>query len=215
MKITSKSLFLSISVLTGWLALILQVCITIQESQLPLWQTLGIYFSYFTILTNIMATVAFSFLLFSAKSTWGIFFGQNRVFAAITIYMVVVAAIYNILLRPITHPTGLGKLTNEMMHVMMPLLSLAYWIIFVKKEELEWNLIWSWLIYPFLYVCMILVTGNFSSHYPYPFINVAKLGYQQVLLNSVGVALLFASLCLVMIRLSKIRAKARKDTSRQ
>lgn len=203
MRFNAKSIFLGISVLIGWLALFLQLGLTIRDSMLPLWQTIGKYFSYFTILTNIMATMAFSLILFSARSAWGIFFARNRVFAAITVYMVVVGAIYNILLRPITSPIGLGKLTNELMHVVMPLITLIYWILFVKKENLEWKLIWSWLSYPFLYVCVILLTGIFTNHYPYPFINVTRLGYQQVCINSIGVATLFACLCLLMIALSK------------
>ena len=207
MKLSPKILLLCINVLIGWLALLLQLHITIRDSLLPLFQTLGKYFSYFTILSNMMAAFAFSYLLFQPKSDWGVFFNRNRVFAAITVYMVVVAGIYNIVLRPITNPTGMAKLINEVMHVIMPLTTLIYWLSFIKKDVLEWKLIWCWLTYPFLYICLILISGNFSQHYPYPFVNVINLGYQQVGLNSIAVALLFAVLSLLMIGLSKVNKK--------
>lgn len=46
-----------------------------------------------------------------------------------------------------------------------------------------------------------------SGYYPYPFIDVRALGYQQALLNAAGVAAVFLALSLLFVALAKQAGK--------
>jgi hypothetical protein len=48
------------------------------------------------------------------------------------------------------------------------------------------------LVWPALYIGWTLVHGAASSWYPYPFIDVADLGYPTALRNGVGMVVLLA-----------------------
>jgi hypothetical protein len=43
-----------------------------------------------------------------------------------------------------------------------------------------------WLIFPILYFLYILLRGAISNAYPYPFLDVGKLGYDQAIVNALG-----------------------------
>jgi hypothetical protein len=60
---------------------------------------------------------------------------------------------------------------------------ILYWFLFVKRRDLHWKDAFLWLLYPFTYLVFVLFRGAMSGLYPYPFIDVSALGYNQVLLN--------------------------------
>ena len=63
--------------------------------------------------------------------------------------------------------------------------------------------LFSWLIYPFIYIILILIRGNYSDYYPYPFINVLNLGLKAVLINSFFLMILFLVLSLILVGIGK------------
>jgi len=197
-------LFLSIIVLLSWFAIVLQFDLTLINRQLPLLQSIAKLFSYFTILTNILVATALSFILFSPTSLCGRFFSSNKVLTATTVYIIVVGAIYNVVLRPLYSPQGLNRLADELLHAVVPLMMVLYWACFVGKKTLKWSDMWTWLLYPLAYLCVTLLAGACGATYPYPFIDVTQLGYSRVLINCLGVAALFIGLSLLMIAIGKI-----------
>jgi len=60
------------------------------------------------------------------------------------------------------------------------------------------GLIGLWLIYPLAYLFYTLIHGAVSGFYPYPFVNVDKLGYGKALLNCLGVTVFFVVLSLLL-----------------
>lgn len=206
----AKALLAGLIVLLGWFALILQFDLIIINRQLSLPQIILKFFSYFTILTNILVAIAFSYISFVPASRQGRYFSSASTLTAITVYIMVVSGIYNILLRPIFHPQGLNIIADELLHSVVPLLTLAYWISFVNKGLLNWRNVWGWLAYPLAYLGWLLLIGGYVG-YPYPFVDVVTLGYIKVLINALGIGLLFAGLSLLMIAIGKITA-AKKRT---
>lgn len=204
MRSNVKPMFLAIAVLLSWFAIVLQFDLSLINRQVPLLQMLVKFFSYFTILTNILVAVTFSMILFAGTSWWGRLFSSAKVFTPVTVYIIIVGIIYNIILRQLGKPQGLNILTNEILHSIIPLITTLYWIFFIRKENLQWGDVWLWLIYPFLYICGILFIGQFSGNYPYPFINVANLGYSTVLRNSLAVGSLFTGLSFLMVAIAKL-----------
>src|SRR5665647_3043722 len=85
---------LSPIVILSWFALVAQFYLIIKNRIAPIPETIIRYFSFYTILTNLLVAVCFSFLLAKPKSVWGIFFSKSGVIAAITVYITIVGLVY-------------------------------------------------------------------------------------------------------------------------
>jgi hypothetical protein len=187
----------------GCLAVVLQFGLAIEHRNAPLPHAIFRFFSYFTILTNILVALCFALLALRPGSFLGRFFNRPSALTAITVYISMVGIIYNTLLRSLWMPQGLQKVVDEMLHLLMPLFFVAFWTLFVPKTELRWKDILSWLIYPMLYLGFILVSGAFTHFYPYPFIDVADLGYRRSLANGLGILLVFVLFSLLLVGIGK------------
>jgi hypothetical protein len=172
----------------AWFALLLQFPITIATSRLngmSLIAAIITYFSFFTILTNLLVAVALTISLCAPNSSWGGFFLRPVVTSAIAVYIAMVAAGYSLLLRHLWDPEGLQKTVDFLLHDAVPVMYVVYWLIFRPKGRLPWKSVLLWLIYPLAYLFCVLVRGALSGRYPYPFIDAAKLGYFRVFSNAV------------------------------
>jgi hypothetical protein len=189
--------FAAIIAFTGWFAVIAQLILMLQNSGLPLGECLVRFFSYFTILTNIIVATCFTSLVFSPVDK-DHFFARPGVHTAITVYIIVVGLTYNILLRFLWAPQGLQRIVDELLHTVMPILSLAYWIKYVRKTTLPYKNCFAWMLFPLSYVVLVAIGGAISGFYPYPFIDVKLLGYPRALLNALGMVLIFMGLSLFL-----------------
>lgn len=196
--------FLTLIALAAWFALSAQFYINISLNSNPLPEIIIRYFSYFTILTNLLVAVCCTVLLAGCNSTWGRFFSRTTTLTAITVYIVIVGIVYNILLRSIWNPEGLQKVVDELLHVGTPVLFLLYWLLLVPKAGLQWKNSFPWLWYPFLYGVFVLIRGTLSGFYPYPFFDVPKLGVAQVAINTVGLMAVFLLCSLLLVGLGKL-----------
>lgn len=161
------------------------------------------YFSFFTVLTNLLVALCFSFILIKSHSSLGHFFSSSKVLTAIVVYITVVGIVYNIILRFLWQPRGLQFIVDELLHTVIPLLCIVYWIAFVPKLPLKWKDAFAWLLYPTTYIIYIFIRGSFSGFYPYPFINVTEIGYNNALINSGILALSFLIISFLFIGVAK------------
>lgn len=158
------------------------------------------FFSFFTIESNLIAAAA---LLIGAirmllgrpeDSRW---FAVLR--ASATAYMVTTGVVYNLLLRGIELPQGTTlPWSNEVLHVVAPLLMLADWLFAPGRIRLAWRDLWIVVAFPVAWCAYTLVrgplvhdamTGN-DHWYPYPFLNpvIAPNGYLSVVFYIVLIA---------------------------
>lgn len=119
------------------------------------------------------------------------------------VYILVVGLVYQVILRATWSPRGLQFIVDELLHSVIPLYFLIYWIAFVSKQRLQWKSIPLWLIYPLLYLVYIMTRGAFSGFYPYPFIDLTELNYVDVLINSTVLLALFSLLSACFIWVGK------------
>jgi hypothetical protein len=178
----------------AWFALALQLYLTIAEPVVSGVSVLGRianYFSFFTILTNLLVAIALTLFVAFPRIFLGQFFSRPTVQSAIAVYIAVVGAIYSLLLRHQWNPQGLGKLADGLLHDAVPVLYGIYWLVFVPKAQLRWKHALLWLIYPVAYMFYTVARGAATGWYPYPFIDVAVLGYAVALRNATGVLLVF------------------------
>lgn len=205
-KKTTKSaqLFLTIGTITTWFALGLQFYLIIVNRTTSIPEAIVRFFSFYTILTNILVAICFTFLWLKQKSRWGNFFSQQKTLTAITVYISIVAIVYNLILRSTWNPQGLHRVVDELLHVITPIIFILYWFLFAPKAALQLKNIFPWLIYPLVYLLYILLRGAFAKYYPYPFINVNALGYSKVFLNSMVLCIAFLVVSLLFVAIAKM-----------
>jgi len=191
-----------------WFALALQFTISLDLSGGNYPATIKVFLSFFTVTTNIIVALCFTRLSFSKNGETKNFFAKCSTLTAISVYIVAVGLIYNVMLRGLLTPTGWSKAADELLHVVSPVVFLFFWIVFVKKSDLQYKQAITWLIYPMLYVIFVVIRGQLINQYPYPFIDVVQLGYPKAILNAVIVIFIFWILSLLFIFIGKKTAKA-------
>lgn len=203
--------FVAVAAVLGWAGLSIQLYL-IFYSRWTLGASLlgGLvsFFSYFTVLSNTLVATVLTCALTSRESAARRWFLQPWVSGAIAVSIAVVGLAYNILLRHLWHPEGWQWLADELMHDVMPLLFLAWWWLCVPKGTLRLRHIALWVIYPLLYFAYALLRGHLLAVYPYPFIDVDKLGYPQVFVNAGGLLAGFVVIALLVIALDRWRRYA-------
>ncbi len=189
--------------LMGWFALAAQLILVIQNRVVPVTEMVIRYFSYFTILTNLLVAVCVTILFIKPTTSLAGFLVKPSTVTAITVYITIVGIVYNVILRFLWQPEGLQFIADELLHTVIPLLFIVLWLLFVPKTELAYKNVLPWLIYPFLYLVYTLIHGAVSGYYPYPFMDVGVLGYKKVLMNAAVLLILFSGLSLFLVSLGK------------
>lgn len=187
----------------AWVAVLAQYYLMIQNSVTSLIESTVRFFSFFTILTNSLVAVFFTFNLVRPDSRYLSVLRQPGALTAVTVYISVVGIIYQFVLRQTWDPTGLQKIVDELLHSVIPVMVIIFWYLYENKPPLTFRLIPQWLIYPLIYLAYILVRGNFSGFYPYPFINVADIGWHNVWINSLMITALFIGISAAFIQIGK------------
>ena len=128
------------------------------------------FFSYFTNLSNIFASVIFVlgavYLLQRREPTPR----DDLIRGASVVAMALVGIVFSALLRD----TDLGTLApwvNTVVHFIMPIAVVADWLYQPPKSRLNVRQLGYWLIYPLLYLAYTLIRGAIVGFYPYPFLN--------------------------------------------
>lgn len=211
---TKSSNALRISFATiGWLSVALQLYLSINLAMAngkTIFTGMIIFISFFTILTNIFVCLVLSYSSTTSKPTSRLakFFSDPLVASGVAVSIAMVGIIYHLLLRKIWNPQGLQLIADMSLHYLMPILFIIYWALFVSKTGLRWVNAIIWCIYPIAYLVYSLVRGKITGSYPYPFIDVGTIGYQQALINSAGLLVCFILLGLVFIIAGKLIHKA-------
>ena len=198
--------FAAIAAVIGWLALGLQLLLTIrltiangQGALAGVW----IYLGYFTVLTNLAAALALTAAASGRRGALGKFFARPDVHTAIAMSIIVVAAIYHLLLRQLWQPQGWQVVGDDALHTVMPLLFVLYWWLAMPKATLCWRQVFVWQIYPAGYFVYALARGALNDWYPYPFLDVSALGYLRVLGDALGMLLVFIVVGLLLVTLAR------------
>lgn len=194
--------------IVGWCGLVIQLDLVLLArwtSGASLLGGLVNYFSFFTVLTNTLVAVVLTCVATRQPSKGRTFFLQPWVTSGIAVSIIVVGVAYNLLLRQLWQPQGLQWLANELLHDVMPVLFTLYWWFCVPKGSLRVGHIGVWVLYPVLYFAYTLLRGHLLGVYPYPFIDVEKLGYAQAFINACGVLAGFVLVALIIVGVDRWR----------
>lgn len=194
----------TIAIIT-WIMLLLQFYLQIANRTTSIPEAIIRFFSYFTILTNLLVAISFTSLLLP-RSRWHSFFLRNTVLTAVTLYILIVGLVYNLVLRSLWNPQGLQLIADNGLHAITPILTLLNWFFYVSVKEIRWKQTAKWLIYPLLYLIYVLIRGSFSNFYPYFFINVSDLGYEIALRNAGFVTIAFLVVSILILLIGKMKS---------
>ena len=207
MQYKIRAAYIGLAAVIAWFAIILQFYTPISGNLAAgrtVMDSILQVLSYFTILTNLVVALAYSFILLSPNSKPGQFFSRASTLTSIAVYIGIVGFIYELLLRNRWDPQGLVKLADILLHTVNPILYIIFWFAFVPKQHLKWKLAIYWLLYPLIYLIFTLIRGEILDVYPYHFINVAALGYKQVIINCLWVLLAFLSFSGIFLSVNRL-----------
>ncbi|RZJ02523.1 MAG: hypothetical protein EON89_14895 [Brevundimonas sp.] len=163
---------------TGWIGLALQYGLLVAPAhptgQLAVW-TLN-YFSYFTILTNLLVALVLTLPVVAPSSRVGRWALNPSVRARATLYLSIVGLGYHLLLSAGSTLQGLAAVGNFIVHYIMPVAALLDWLVFTPRGGLRWSEPFGWLRYPLIYFVWTALHGYAAGWWPYWFLNLPQLG---------------------------------------
>lgn len=144
------------------------------------------FFSYFTVLSNILAVVAF--IGGAVIASQGIKSKQFDFFrGAVTFYMIVTGIVFALLL------SGLEgvQLTavpwdNIVLHYIIPVAIAVDWFV-NRPVKIPFKRALLWISFPVAYLAYSLIRGPIVEWYPYPFLNPANGGYGAIAVTSIAI----------------------------
>lgn len=184
-----QSTLAGIGAVLGITGITLQFYLTYSNRQLPAVETVIRFFSYFTVLTNVLVLLYLLAVSVRSSTALGRFASRPEVGTAVTVYILVVGVVYQTVLRGLVPLDEWGRVADNIIHGLVPLYMLCYWLWFISAKPVRLQTLPYWLIYPAAYLAYTLLHGLIVNFYPYPFVDVGALGYRQVLVNSLLVLL--------------------------
>lgn len=186
-------------------ALLVQVGLNMVDRGQSLGEALFNLFGFFTIWSNLAV------VLVAARAAAGRgddLLARPQLQAAVVAWIIVVGVIYNTLLIGLNPVSGIRWITDRVFHMATPLAWPAWWLAFRARGALAWRHLPTAMAVPALYCAFTLVKGAYTLKYPYFFLNVAKLGWPQTLINITGLVALFVALMAAIILLDRRAARA-------
>lgn len=148
-------------------------------------------FCYFTVQSNLIVGVTSLLLALRLERSSTVF----RVFRLIGVVGITVTGIvYHVALAHLLDLDSWALAADQILHTVVPILTVAGWLVFGPRRLTSARVAKLTALFPVCWFLFTLVRGEIVDFYPYPFVDVAKLGYVKVLVNSVWVALLFVGL---------------------
>jgi hypothetical protein len=205
----------------AWFALALQLLLTLQNpADLPgsLAVRLGNLLSYFTIWTNFLIAATLTVLIAVPDTRLARLLGTPQFLTGVAVAISLVSLAYELLLRGLWKPLGWYWVADTLFHDVIPAAFVLLWAAFVPKGGLGARHLPAWLLYPTVYFGYVLLRGALVGRYPYPFMDVASIGYGHTLRNALGLLLVVTVLGGVFLgadRLLGSTAPLSRATSRQ
>ncbi len=198
----AKLLFLFFGLLMETVALLLQIWIALSAPHADFYTALRLT-TFFTVDSNLLLWLFYFFGIFSSQIKKGTFFNKAESATAILTYITFVSIVYHLLLQDVWNPKGLQWWVGELLHWVNPLIFLIFWLIFVDKQQLSFKKLPFWMLFPIIYFFWVLLLGGLGLKYPYPFLDVPKLGLLRVFITGIFLLISMSLIAGIYILLGK------------
>lgn len=148
-------------------------------------------FAFFTVDSNLIAGATALLLAVRLDRTSTVF----RTFRLIGLVAITLTGIvYHVALASVLELNGIHQLGNQLVHTVVPILTVAGWLAFGPRRLTSARIAWLSALFPVCWLAFTLIRGAVIGWYPYPFLDVTRLGYAKAVLNCAWVALLLLGL---------------------
>jgi hypothetical protein len=184
----------------------------------------GSVLHYFTILSNLLCVLYFiADLAYMMKNRGG---SETALCPALkgiaTMGVTVTCLVAHFILKRSFNFTTTGGVSEFLLHYAVPIMTVADWLLFDRKGYMKVYSPLLWTIAPMAYFAYAMIAarvgegiGYGGSRYPYPFMDVDKLGWGTVLLTVLVLLAIFIALGYVYVLIDRVLLKARqKETVR-
>jgi len=164
------------------------------------------FFSFFTIQSNIIGVTAlFALALVPRARRSPLFDGARN---AAVLYMAITGVVFALLLGGLQEELQTTiPWVDFVVHKLMPVVLVADWLVDPPRHRLPRWTVLAWLSYPLAWFAYTLARGEAVDWYPYPFVDVSRIGYDGVLGRSVVLAIGFAAAGAALLWLGNRRAR--------
>ena len=164
------------------------------------------FFSFFTIQSNILGVAAlFLLVLVPGERRTPLVDGAR---GAAVLYMAITGVVFALLLSGLQAELQTTvPWVDFVVHKLMPVVLVVDWLLDPPRHRLPRWTVLAWLAYPAAWLAYTLLRGASVDWYPYPFVDVARLGYDGVLTRAAVLTLGFAAAAATLLWLGNRRAR--------
>lgn len=189
-----------------WAGLAIQFSAT-YANQHDVGATLWVLARFFTIVTNLLLAITMTGVAIGRKVS-------PFILGGLTLAILLVGVVYATLLAGLHELKGAALIADILLHKTSPLLMVLWWLIFAPRARLRWNAPVQWALYPLAYFAYAVGRGQIDRRYPYPFMDIGKLGWVQTALNAGGIAMAFILAGFALVWIDSWRPLGSKGGSR-
>ncbi len=190
-----------ITAATAWVALLLQLDLTIGQMTSQGATTLTVvwrFLSYFTIWSNIAVAVVATAMIFN---------GASAIIRLATVSTIAfVGIVFSVALRSEWQTEGWQTVANHLLHDVSPILFVLAWF-FSKHGSLRWQDAGWAIISPLAYCIYALIRGANDGWYAYWFLDPTQLDVPRLIASIAALSVSFIILALVFVAIDKKLAR--------
>jgi hypothetical protein len=143
--------------------------------------------AFFTVQSNLIVGVTTLLLALNPRRS-SFAFATFRLIGLVAI--TVTGIVYHVALAGLLDLQGWDQLGNQLVHTVVPIMSVIGWAMLGPRGLTAARVVYWSLAFPLCWLAFTLIRGSVVHWYPYPFIDVRKLGYGGTLVNCLWVSLL-------------------------
>ncbi len=151
----------------------------------------GNTFAFFTVQSNLLVGLATLLLALRVDRS-------STIFAVLRLSGLVAITITGLVFHAVLAQTldlkNWDAVGNELVHTVVPVMAVVGWLLLGPRGLVSARVAWLSLIFPAWWLTSTLIRGAVAHWYPYPFIDVTRLGYGRAAANCAWVALLMLGL---------------------
>jgi hypothetical protein len=162
------------------------------------------YFSYFSVLSNILVAATLTSAAVAPQSAVGSWLLRPGVAVATAVYISVTGLTYYLILSDLYDLKGWVLLFDRLLHYVMPPAYVLFWLMFMPRGQLRLSAAAWALIPPIGYAAYTFVHGPWTGFYPYPFVDIPKIGVWNTARNVLQFVVFFYVMGAIYVVLDRL-----------
>jgi hypothetical protein len=155
--------------------------------------TAGNFFSYFTVLSNVLLAVTMVALAIRPALAQHVPFLTLRGIA--TVGIIVTGLVYAALLAPASADVDVSlRWVDFVVHTLAPIVGLADWLVDRPQGRVPLATAVSWLAFPVVWLLYTMIRGAVTDWYPYPFLDPDQEPVGTIIATCLAITALFVAL---------------------